>query len=386
LRPLSRVVPLVSPDDRPMTPRELALAVASPEPARVRAAVRACGDYLRSDDLSEDRRGLAEVLLGLAAHADPEVRQGVADVCDLFPGPVFARALEVLTADRDSFVKNAAKRAGDRRARRGKMRAKSDEQDRALGELYAEMDRLGKPARRLAERSVRRGVEHFVVRLDHELKKPAAAIDRTMALLGAEIDLADRSPVELRKHHAELAQELGLLRSIVARAFAYAQPFTPVFRAERIASIVDEARRQLALRTELRGARVDFALDADPELTADVDRNALLQVLQNLLENAIEAYAADDAGPLAVRVSVRAIVSGSQVEIAVADRGRGMSDEQRTKLFVPFGSTKPGGSGLGLLVARKMIDAHEGELTFAPAPDAGTIVTVTLPAAQPGAR
>jgi signal transduction histidine kinase len=128
------------------------------------------------------------------------------------------------------------------------------------------------------------------------------------------------------------------------------------------------------------------ALEGDPELAADVDRNALLQVLQNLLQNAAEAYGPDAAGPLSVRVVVRAIRSGSLVEIAITDRGRGMSEEQRSKLYVPFGSTKPGGSGLGLLVARKMVDAHRGELAIDSAPGAGTTATITLPATQAGAR
>jgi signal transduction histidine kinase len=186
----------------------------------------------------------------------------------------------------------------------------------------------------------------------------------------------------MRKHLGDLDSALALEEAIFDRAYAYARPFTPLFRRERLLAVAGEARIHLLERH----ADADVALDGDPELAADVDRNALLQVLQNLLQNAFEAYGPDAAESRSIRVAVRAIQRGSQVEIAVSDRGRGMKDENRSKLYVPFGSTKPGGSGLGLLVARKMVDAHEGEIAIESAPDAGTTVTITLPATQAGTR
>jgi signal transduction histidine kinase len=374
-----------------MTPRSLSDSLSSPDPTVVRAAVRACAAYLRSDDLSEDRRALAEILLGAVAHPDPEVRQAIADVCDLFPDPFFTRALEALIHDADHYVRTSARRAGDRRARRDKSRAKDDARDERYGELLAEIESTyDAGARRLAERAVRRGVEHLAARLDHELTKPRAAVDRALALLTAAIDRPDRNPVEMRRLAGEVAEGVALLQSIVERTRAYAQPFKPTFRPERLVPLLEEARDQLLARSRALAARIDVTLVGDAALTAHVDRHALLQALQNALQNAVEAYDPEKQDPSArISVALRAepLQCGTQVAITVTDRGRGMSDEQRAKLFVPFGSTKTGGTGLGLLVARKMIDdVHGGTFAIDSVLGEGTTVTMTLPATQPGVR
>jgi hypothetical protein len=202
-----------------VTPRALAAAVAGADFASVRAAVRACAEYLRTDDLGEDRRALAEVLVGLLSHEDPEVRHEVAEACDLLPDPYFGRALEALIVDPDGFVKNAARRAGDRRARRRKAREKDDAQERVMGDLLQELGAGHRKAtRRIADRAVRRGVELFVARLDHELRKPRGAIESALALLAREADRPDLSPAEVRRLAAELGQAFALVGSIVQRS------------------------------------------------------------------------------------------------------------------------------------------------------------------------
>jgi two-component system sensor histidine kinase TtrS len=123
----------------------------------------------------------------------------------------------------------------------------------------------------------------------------------------------------------------------------------------------------------------------DPGLRLDVDRHALLQALQNLLQNAVESYRAGEGGP--VRVEAREIRSGSEVEINVVDRGAGISDEAKARLFVPFASEKAGGTGVGLSIARSMVEeVHGGELLIESAPGEGTVVKLVLPVRQAGVR
>jgi signal transduction histidine kinase len=371
-----------------VTPEELAAEIASPEAARVRRAVAACAAYLRSDDLSDDRGALVEILLGVLGHRDPEVRQGIAEVCELFAHAPFSRAFEALSTDPDAFVRKAATNAGERRARRRKARAKNEEREHVLEEILAEIDgTFGPEGRRLASRAARRTLELFAARLDHELGKPRDAIARALETLRVEIDKPDRSPAKLRALVDDAGRGFSFVDAIVRRTRAYAAPFTPAFRVETVADVVAEARAQLFARAGELAPRIDVTLDGDLGVTAHLDRNALLQALQNVLQNAVEAYAPDATGPLAVGVSIQSLTRGTEIEIVVRDRGRGMSEGQKKNLFVPLGSTKPGGSGLGLLVARKMIEeAHAGTFTIPKSDGAGTTVRMLLPATQLGTR
>ena len=71
--------------------------------------------------------------------------------------------------------------------------------------------------------------------------------------------------------------------------------------------------------------------------------------------------------------------SDSHVEILVCDRGPGLTDSQRRKVFEPFYSTKSDGMGMGLTISRSIVEAHQGRLSVEPNPHGGTIFRVQLP-------
>ncbi|WP_307832670.1 sensor histidine kinase [Azospirillum argentinense] len=71
-----------------------------------------------------------------------------------------------------------------------------------------------------------------------------------------------------------------------------------------------------------------------------------------------------------------------RVEIAVADRGHGLSEDARARLFDPFFTTKPGGMGLGLSICRTIVESHGGHLWATDHPGGGTVVRFVLPAAE----
>ena len=105
------------------------------------AAIAECATQLRSGDVNVDRMEVAEALCGLLGHASPEVRQEIAELCDTFPEPYFGRALERLAGDADRFVQNAAKRAGERRARVRKERKKDETREQVLAELLGAIEK-----------------------------------------------------------------------------------------------------------------------------------------------------------------------------------------------------------------------------------------------------
>jgi signal transduction histidine kinase len=121
----------------------------------------------------------------------------------------------------------------------------------------------------------------------------------------------------------------------------------------------------------------------DRALVADIDAAFLREALANLLKNAVEAYDAASDAPVRIRVSVRALPGGTDAEIAIADDGCGMDASSVERAFVPFGSTKVGGTGFGLFVARRVARAiHGGDLSLVSARGEGTTVTMTLPLRQ----
>jgi len=118
-------------------------------------------------------------------------------------------------------------------------------------------------------------------------------------------------------------------------------------------------------------------LRASPDLVF-VDKLRIQQVVFNLVRNAIEATdGIEDAG---LCVATAAMPTGV-LEVSVADRGRGLSEEAARRLFEPFFTTKRGGTGLGLSISRSIVEAHGGRLWAAPGPDGGTVMKFTLEAA-----
>jgi signal transduction histidine kinase len=135
------------------------------------------------------------------------------------------------------------------------------------------------------------------------------------------------------------------------------------------------------LRSKAKSKSVRLSAEVEPDLpTVDGFGGELNQVWANLIANAIDA--AGDGG--SVEVSARH--TGDAVVVQVVDDGPGIPAELRERIFEPFFTTKPAGDGvgLGLAIARRLIDQHEGELEIDSVPGR-TEFRVTLPAGDPAA-
>ena len=370
-----------------MRTEALAEAIASGDEGAILEAVTAARAALGGAELGLDRAGLAELLVSLARAPSVEVREAVAGIADRFPEPWFDRAMEAFGGDADRWVRSAAALSAERRARGRGRRKKAAGLEQAQGEALGEVERAyGKKARRTAERAVRQGREQFVVGLDHELKKVAESFDRALAALGAEIDRPAPSAVVLRAQAEALRSQFAFSRAIVRRAREATARTVGRFADEAIGALLERAVGTIREHLGEKAAGVVFVVEAEEGLRAHVDRDALLQALENVIKNAVEAYGGDLEGA-PVQVSARRAMHGAEVEIEVADEGGGMGEEERAAMFVPFGSTKAGGTGVGMLIVRKMVEeVHGGELVIDSAPGEGTSVVFRLPARQRGVR
>jgi nitrogen fixation/metabolism regulation signal transduction histidine kinase len=237
-------------------------------------------------------------------------------------------------------------------------------------ELRTSRERLVQAERVAAWREMAR-------RLAHELKNPIFPIQLSIETLRRALDQegaqdAQRFQALFRESSDTILDELRSLRSIVEEFSQFARMPPPRLAPTDLGELVE---RVLALY-RARAAAVRIETGLAPGLPAvPADRDLLGRALGNLVANALEAM--PDGGTLSVKT--RAVEEG--VALEVADTGPGLTEEQRTRLFTPYYTTKKGGTGLGLAIVQGIVSDHGGRIQVQSTPGAGTTFTLVLPSA-----
>ena len=197
------------------------------------------------------------------------------------------------------------------------------------------------------------------------------------------LDLADSTLDPDDPAHASLERvERGVRRAqqLTQRLLTFAEGGEPVKRLTPMNALLAETTE-----LSLVGSNVEVVLQADTDLRpCEVDRGQIAQVFQNLLENAVEAM--PDGGQVRVRAintdgGPSAEATGPFIRVDVADMGRGISPEDRVKIFEPFHTTKDGRSGLGLAAVQSIVRRHGGYVRVGPTDgQRGATFSVFLPA------
>lgn len=216
-----------------------------------------------------------------------------------------------------------------------------------------------------ADRS--RALEGMAARLAHEVKNPLAAIK------GLSTHLARQAT------DPKTAERLGIVAAEADRLQSIVDGFLSFSRGLEDLTIaptrVNEVSRELAVLLETRAhdAGVTIEVSGDDGLTIDADARKLRQALLNIVLNAIQA------SPSGSRIAIGTWRNSDGVQITVKDEGSGMSPDVIERIRKPYFTTKEGGTGLGVAVARGVIEQHGGRLEFKSAPGAGTTVYLDLP-------
>ncbi len=129
------------------------------------------------------------------------------------------------------------------------------------------------------------------------------------------------------------------------------------------------------MRPTLDARGIAYSSSVEPGLTIRADGNLLEQALINLLHNAMEASSCAE-NP---RIEVRCRLRNEYCTISVADNGKGLDGVSLEHIFVPFFTTKPGGSGIGLSLARQIAHSHDGQLEAAANEPRGAVFTLSIP-------
>ncbi len=205
--------------------------------------------------------------------------------------------------------------------------------------------------------------------LAHEIKNPLGVIKVQCATLKRTVG-EDRA-----KNVTVIEEETDRLAQLTDRVrdFLHSSPGRPETRSAR--SYLDQSRDRWGDRLSVAEPGEDSARCA-----VSMDPARLTQVLDNLIANALEATAAT-ALPETALPELSLACRRGRVSFSVADRGTGVAEEYRSRLFRPFFTTKATGSGIGLALARRFAEQAGGSLSWSDRPGGGSVFTVTLPAA-----
>jgi two-component system sensor histidine kinase HydH len=223
-----------------------------------------------------------------------------------------------------------------------------------------------------AERDRLAALGQMAAGLAHEIRNPLAGIKGAAQVLEAE-DLED----EAQEMLGVVVREVDRLNLVVTQFLDYARPFVLQRAPDHVNAVATSALVLLRAQGVPASVRVEDHLAGDlPNIALDRDR--LLQVLLNLLQNALQAMPSGGVLTVTTRAAMQ---RGGQpaVEIAVADTGVGIPPEDVPRLFIPFWTTKDGGTGLGLAISQRIVSAHDGEMDVQSSPGVGSTFIVRLP-------
>jgi signal transduction histidine kinase len=205
----------------------------------------------------------------------------------------------------------------------------------------------------------------------HEVGNPLAAVSSLVQML----QRRDPDPYTAEKLEQASRQLLRIQRT-VRELIDCSRPASTTVARIRPAEVVEEALGIAKYYQRTKQRAITTAIDADLPTVRGV-RDHLTQVVLNLVLNAVDAT--ESGG----RIRVEALSGDGAVELSVEDDGRGIATADRCRLFQPFFTTKPHGTGLGLFVSRQVVEEMGGRLVYRTEEGQGSVFTVRLPAERP---
>ena len=207
----------------------------------------------------------------------------------------------------------------------------------------------------------------------HEIGNPLNSLHIHLQLMERKVRKLDgKVKRDLEEAIGIARAEITRLDSIVTQFLHAIRPSKPVLRLENVNSIVEEALRFFGPEIEDRDIVVEAELRPDLPLI-ELDRDQMKQAFYNVIKNSFEAM--KRRGILRIGTDLDA----THVSVSFTDTGGGMSAESLSRVFEPYFTTKTTGSGLGLLIVRRIVREHGGELAIESNEGKGLTLTIRVP-------
>lgn len=237
--------------------------------------------------------------------------------------------------------------------------------------LVTDVTELQDAERRLVQSERLAAIGQMVTGLAHESRNALQRARGCLDLL--ELDLEGKS--EQLNLISRIRRALGDLQRNYEEVKQYAAPITLERSHVDLAEIVQAAFDDLSAEFDSNPPRL--SIHSQGNCSVRVDAHRMGQLFRNVLENAIAAA----SGPAIIDVDVQPCDREGDrwVQCVITDHGIGMDQETLTRVFEPFYTTKQSGTGLGMAICKRIIDAHEGTIHATSAPNQGTSVTIQLP-------
>jgi len=255
-----------------------------------------------------------------------------------------------------------------------------DEDARLLtGTFHALTGSLERFQREAAQRERLSSLGRLSTVIAHEIRNPLMIIKGSLRSLRR----GSAAPEEVASVAADIEGEVTRLNKVVNNVLDYAKPIAFTYDVVEVDRLVRDAAQAVVAS---QAGPPDVVVEAAGSVAATTDADRLRQVVINLVTNARDAVSARQPTPdtpLPPVLVMARLVDAEWFEIAVTDRGVGMTDMEVVRMFEPFFTTKKRGSGIGLAITKNIVDGLGGRIDVESQPGAGTTIRLTLPRTRP---
>jgi len=337
--------------------------------ARAVAALRSSTDGVHA----------AKLLAQMARDPKWEVRKAVTDHLLQIPESLYEQLIPVLAKDPNTFVADSVRREMGRRSIQsgGEKRRQSRPFQRAAEEIEL---RFGPEALQLAKKLAEKKTEQVIRTAVHDIKGILTPIKPSLD------DLKERSSERGDKRRVDrIIRGVNYLEQMLADMRQWSDEIELSVSEEDLVEVIESASQDAIDHLKAQGrdsGSVSFHLNADVRPMLRLSRPQLQMAFTNIIKNAIEAHAVSNTEFAHGTVTASVNTDEAIVRVLITDTGRGMGARDLEKLmeFVPGNTSKKHlGTGYGLPIAKRYVEAHGGNVTLASEEDKGTCVTVLLP-------
>lgn len=234
--------------------------------------------------------------------------------------------------------------------------------------IFSDLTARKETQRRLAQTERLATLGELMAGVAHEVRNPLTAIRGYVQIIRQQTSL----PVH-QEYLSVVLKEIDSINRVIQQLLDFSRPRQSQWQQVLLNSLIDETL--ILVQTSGVQARIAFNVEQDKELSAIVaDRELLKQVILNILINAVQAIST--CGEIRIRTLS---YSATQQAVIIEDNGCGIDIALQKKIFDPFFTTKASGTGLGLALSQRIINAHQGDIHVASMPGCGATFTLILP-------